>query len=140
MSGRAAFVDLALVAVGGGLGSALRYLAALAMAPWSAAWPIDYLVVNGVGSLAIGVVLALTVELGRLSERARLFAAIGVLGGFTTFSTYASGVYALLAHGAWGLGAWYALASLVIGLVAAYAGLVGTRLAYRAAAAGIAAR
>jgi fluoride exporter len=123
--------DALLVALGGGLGASLRYAVALALAAWSGAIPVDYLVINVVGSFAIGVVLALTVELERLSARGRVFWAVGVIGGFTTFSTFEAGVYDLLARHHLVSGLAYAVGSLLLGLTATFAGLVAARALWR---------
>ena len=120
-----------LVGVGGGIGACFRYLLSLVMAPWSSAVPFDYLLINVLGSFAIGGVLALTFDLERLSGDGRLFWAVGVLGGFTTFSTFEGGVYDLLLRGHVATAAAYGIGSLVLGLSATYAGVTGARALWR---------
>ena len=90
--------------------------------PWST------LVVNVSGCLAIGVVLVLVVERWAHRPLARPFLSTGVLGGFTTFSTYAVDTRGLLGTGHAELALVYLLGSVVGGLVAV---LVGMRLTER---------
>jgi CrcB protein len=78
-----------LVAVGGGVGSALRYLTSGLAARWLGLdFPYGTLIVNVTGSLLIGVVQALAEEVAVLPEPARLFLSAGVMGGFTTYSAF----------------------------------------------------
>jgi CrcB protein len=78
-----------LVAVGGGIGSVLRYLTSGMAARWLGLdFPYGTLIVNVVGSLLIGLVQALAEEAAILPEPARLFLSAGVMGGFTTYSAF----------------------------------------------------
>ena len=78
-----------LVAAGGALGSALRYLVATAALAWAGpAFPWGTLVVNLVGSFLIGLVQQLAAEALVLSEESRLFLTTGVMGGLTTYSAF----------------------------------------------------
>jgi len=78
-----------LVAVGGGVGSVLRYLTSGLAARWLGLdFPYGTLIVNVTGSLLIGVVQALAEEAAVLPEPARLFLSAGVMGGFTTYSAF----------------------------------------------------
>lgn len=120
------------VCLGGGLGALARY-GLLALIPATAV-PINVLIINIVGSLFIGLVMALVLEFGRASEQTRLFLAVGVAGGFTTFSTFALGTYSLLAL-APGKSMLYAGLSLAGGLGAVYAGTILTRLFFQRATA-----
>ena len=79
-----------IVFVGGGLGSCLRAVVLSWLSVWSTWLPV--LLVNLVGSFVIGVVFALADEAGLLRAETRLFVAVGLLGGFTTFSTFGWGV------------------------------------------------
>ncbi|MCC6652110.1 MAG: fluoride efflux transporter CrcB [Candidatus Eisenbacteria bacterium] len=113
-----------LVALGGALGSVLRWLVStLAQrATPGAAMPWGTLLVNVAGSCAIGALLALADERGALSPEARFFLVTGVLGGFTTFSAYSAETLALMRAGHGGIALFYASASVVLGVGAAYAG------------------
>lgn len=79
-----------LAGMGGFLGSAARYAAGVGLTRASAvlAFPIATLLVNVLGSLLIGVFLAFTLTRNTLTEDARVFFVVGVLGGFTTFSSF----------------------------------------------------
>lgn len=126
-----AWREAAVVAIGGGLGAVARFGLATLLAPWSAAVPFNYVVINVGGSFAIGVVLALTADLGRLGPGARLFWAVGVIGGFTTFSTFEAGIFELVLRHHILIALSYGAGSLAIGLAAAFAGLVMARLVWR---------
>lgn len=104
------------VMLGGALGAAARYLTSMAFAS-RGGWPVGTLIINLLGGLLMGV-LAAHVLKGSVSESARLFAGVGVLGGFTTFSAFSLESFQMVARGQWGLALGYALAS-VIGSVAA---------------------
>jgi CrcB protein len=80
----------ALVFLGGGLGAALRHgVNRAAMAWFGPAVPAGTLIVNIVGSLAMGLLIGLLASVpGGTSQHLRLFVATGLLGGFTTFSAF----------------------------------------------------
>jgi len=80
------------VAVGGAIGAAARYGAALAWPTPSGAFPWTTLVVNAVGCAVIGAFMVLLTDVWRPHRLLRPFFGTGVLGGFTTFSTYATDV------------------------------------------------
>ncbi len=83
---------LGVIAAGGALGACARYGAALAWPTHPGAFGWTTVAVNTVGCAAIGVLMAL-VRAGRLAHPlARPFLGTGILGGFSTFSTYAVGV------------------------------------------------
>jgi CrcB protein len=89
-----------LVAVGGLIGSILRYwLAGVVQQSVDSEFPIGTLAVNLIGSFVIGVVISASVERGLLSAEARLLLATGFCGGFTTMSTFSYETLALLRDG-----------------------------------------
>ena len=89
-----------LVFVGGGLGSVCRYLlGARIQRAFPGPFPLATFVVNALGCLAIGLVAAFGFERAALPVEARVFLTVGVLGGFTTFSTFAYESLALLSVG-----------------------------------------
>ncbi len=111
-----------LVALGGALGSVARYGVGLAFGDQR--WPVATLGINVVGSFLLGVVL--TWGAARLSPDVRVGLAVGVLGGFTTYSTFSHDAATLDRRGA----AVYVLASVALGVLAALAGRhFGNRLA-----------
>jgi CrcB protein len=117
---------LALVALGGAIGSVLRVALAGAMfRAAGASFPWGTLVVNVVGSLLIGVAA------GRLPDRGAAWALIvpGLLGGFTTFSAFSLETLNLLRTGRPAAAILYALAAVTTGVAAAAAGLALVRRA-----------
>ncbi len=116
--------NLLRVGIGGGLGA----LARNALSPLGAyhRFPVNFFVINISGSFFIGVIMALSAEMGILEDRWRLFWGVGFLGGFTTFSTFMLGVHRL-----WFVSPLLALAylfsTLFTGLITAYLGLILTR-------------
>lgn len=106
---------LALVAAGGALGSVARYLVSLAVS--APGFPLATLLVNLAGSALIGAFL----PLAGARDDARLFVATGLLGGFTTLSTFSYETVAAMQRGAWGIAATNILVT-VIGGIAACAG------------------
>jgi CrcB protein len=119
-----------LVALGGALGSVLRWMiSGLVQRAAASGFPWGTMVVNAAGSLLIGLVGAVALERALVSPATRLLLIPGLLGGFTTFSAYSYETMALLRDGQWGAAAGYALGSVAIGLAAAAAGFaLGSRL------------
>ena len=117
-------VNLLLVAAGGALGSALRYLTGLAaVRVLGQEFPYGTAIVNLGGSLLMGVGAALL--LGRVphAERLPLFFLVGLCGGYTTFSSYALDGYRLLAEGRHVVAGLYLFGSPVLALAAFLTGL-----------------
>jgi CrcB protein len=121
--------DIVAVFLGGGIGSVARYLLGmLVLQRLGPGVPYGTLLINVLGSFAIGVVAALAQSRAYgLAPSARLFLAVGLLGGFTTFSTFAYESITLAGEGAIGIGAAYVVASVMLGLAAAFAGMVVIR-------------
>lgn len=87
--------------------------------------------INISGAFLIGIVLELSLRTTSISPVVRLLLATGFLGGYTTFSTFAWETLTLGAEGSRLLALAYAVGSVVLGLIAAYAGSALTRLAVR---------
>ena len=121
-------MNVLLVAAGGAIGAVARYLAgAWIMARLGPDFPWGTFIINVTGSFFIGVVLSL-VGGGALPAGARLFLAVGILGGYTTFSTYSYETLGLISDGDF-LGVLLnALGQVVLGLVGVYFGVVVGRL------------
>ena len=118
------------VMLGGALGAGARYGVQLALAPlaWRSGFPVAVLLINVLGSFLLGLTVAL-VGRGVWPEAARLAFGTGVLGAFTTFSTFSVEVDGLLLDGRGAAAASYVLLSVVLGVLAAVAGRVlGARL------------
>jgi CrcB protein len=121
------------VAVGAAIGGAARYIVGQIFAQkFGPGFPYGTLFINVTGSFLIGVVaeLATTRAFG-MTPLVRMFAATGILGGYTTFSTFSFETVLLLSDGAALVAALYAAGSVALGAVAAYAGLVLARVAIR---------
>jgi CrcB protein len=126
MSRRVAPGVLAAVAVGGAVGGGLRYLiSSLGGLPWTT------LVINTVGCALIGVLMVLLVDRWPDTRLVRPLLGTGVLGGFTTFSTYALDVERLLSRGQVATALGYLVATPVLALVAVWAAATSTRLLIR---------
>jgi CrcB protein len=113
-----------LAALGGAVGALARWLVATALPPSPGGWPWATLLVNLTGCLLIGVLLAVLLERYPASPWLRPFLATGVLGGYTTFSTFAVDTVALVDGGGTGLAAGYVLVSVLGGVLAVTAGLL----------------
>jgi CrcB protein len=117
------------VALGGALGAVARYAAGLHWPTAPGAFPWTTLVVNVVGCAVIGVFLVLITEAWAPHPLLRPFFGTGVLGGFTTFSTYAVDVQRLVDRGEPGRGLAYLAATLAAAMTAVWATAALTRKA-----------
>ena len=116
-------MTLLYIALGGAAGTVARY----AVGGWvhervGFGFPWGTLVVNVLGSLLIGFALRY-LEATRFTPDVRALITVGILGAFTTFSTYSYETVALLEDGEWWRAGSYAVGSLLLGLAAVYAGL-----------------
>jgi fluoride exporter len=113
-----------LVALGGGLGAALRHLTNLAafrlLGP---NFPFGTLAVNVIGSFLMGVLVEVVARRFGASAELRLFLATGVLGGYTTFSAFSLDTIVLWERGAPGLAVAYVGLSVLLSLAAIIGGL-----------------
>jgi CrcB protein len=122
---------LLVVAAGGALGSIARWGLGRAV-PWSAdRFPWATFLENVSGALALGILMVLLLDVWPPSRYARPFLGVGVLGGYTTFSTYALESRDLLAGGRPGLAFTYLGVTLLAGLVAVWLGGSCVRLVAR---------
>ena len=113
---------ITLVGVGGAAGSMLRFLVAVAvLRVYKGDWPWGTLIVNIIGSAAIGALMAYFVRpLGGHGEAWKLLLVTGVLGGFTTFSSFSYEVVKLFQQNRPDLALGYVAISNVAGLLAAF--------------------
>ncbi|MGR4064553.1 MAG: fluoride efflux transporter CrcB [Vulcanimicrobiaceae bacterium] len=120
---------VASVGLGGAIGSILRFaVATIAAQRLGPGFPWGTLVINVTGSFVIGVVAELVqTRLVGSAPLVRSFLMIGVLGGYTTFSTFSLDMLTLVGDRAPFLAAAYAVASVLLGLLAAFAGLASMR-------------
>ena len=112
--------NLLLVGLGGALGSMLRYAATVVINakyfPWST------LMVNIVGSFFIGLIFALSIKDETFLNNWKLFLATGICGGFTTFSAFSLENMGLLQQGKYATALTYICLSIILGIIAAFAG------------------
>lgn len=116
--------------VGGAIGTAARHLVNLGFGRWlGVGFPWSTLCVNVAGSLLMGALIeALVVRLNESAEL-RTFLATGILGGFTTFSTFSMDFVYLLQRQELASAAVYLLGSVILSILALCAGLWLARLA-----------
>jgi CrcB protein len=120
--------DFLWVGLGGFLGANARYAFSLwVVNRFGPTFPVHTLVINVTGSLAIGVLVVLLADRVVANPAWRLFAVVGFLGGYTTFSSYTFEALLLADEGEWLRAAWYVLASNGLGLAAVYLGVVLAR-------------
>ena len=113
---------LGAIALGGVLGSEARYAVARLLDSPVGGWPWDTWLVNVVGSFLIGVLMAVLGRMARPNRLLRPFLGVGVLGGFTTFSTAMVEVPDLLGAGRPALALLYLAGTAVSALLATAAG------------------
>lgn len=118
--------NLLLVALGGGTGAVLRYLVGVQAArAFGHGWPFGTFAANVSGGLLMGMLAGwLALRGGGDGEKWRLLLGVGVLGGFTTFSAYSLEVALMIERRAWGEAFAYSLGSVVLSVVALFAGLM----------------
>ena len=122
-------MEILLVGVGGSLGAMARHgLSGLVHKQLGDSFPYGTLVVNLVGCLAIGCVLYLVEDRAVLGPQARHFAAVGIIGGFTTFSAFGHETLQLLRDGRLGAACLNVGCSVVLGLFAVWLGRTLLRL------------
>jgi len=125
-----ALKSIAVVFLGGGLGSVLRLAVLHACRLWLPPnFPFGTLAVNVAGGLAAGAVAAVLVARNAgAADPSSLFLLTGLLGGFTTFSAFSLDVVLLWQRGDTGMAVLYALASVLLSIAAAGAGFAAVRV------------
>ena len=119
---------LLLVFVGGGIGSALRYLIGKTLNdPDINGFPWGTFLVNLLGSLIIGLLFGWALQKSKLPTDTLLLVAVGFCGGFTTFSAFAFEGMTLLKNGQLGIFFTYAAGSIVAGLLCVWIGYLAVR-------------
>jgi CrcB protein len=118
----ASLANLLWVGVGGAAGSVARYLVWIVVAPRSSGFPWATFAVNITGSFALGLLAG--VLAGRLDPVVRFALFFGVLGGYTTFSTFTVDTVELLRVGEWVPAVSNVVLSVGLGLAAAWLGVL----------------
>jgi CrcB protein len=117
-----------LVCLGGAVGTGARYaVGGWAASRFGAGFPVGTLAINAMGSFAISVVMYLGLTAGALSADVRVFLAVGVLGGFTTYSSFNYEALALVQRGAWLMGLLYMGGTVAVCLAAGVLGFAAAR-------------
>ena len=117
------------IGLGGFLGANARYLVQQAAASrWGTSFPYGTLIANVLGSFIIAFFLTLAVERLSISTEMRLFVAVGFLGGFTTFSSYAYETFLLFEQGRGLAAGLNLLTNLVVGMSFVVLGVVLARM------------
>lgn len=124
---RARWDVLLVIGLGGALGSVARWALVRELPPEPRAIPWATFAENVSGGLVLGAFMVLALQVWPTRRYLRPFVGVGVLGGWTTFSTYALDTRDLLAAGAPGTALGYLAGTLVAGLVAVWAGVAMMR-------------
>ncbi len=120
-------MTLIVVALGGAIGSVARYLLSSAvLRATGSLFPVGTFAVNVVGCLAFGLIVGAAEQRVQLAPELRIFLLVGILGGFTTFSSYAFESFALMRDGQLAWAAINVVGQVVAGLVGMWAGYVIT--------------
>jgi fluoride exporter len=120
-------VTVVLIALGGALGSVARYaLSTFVLRSTGSLFPLGTFVVNLVGCFVFGAIAGAAEQRIALPPEMRALLLIGILGGFTTFSSYAFESFALLRDGQFAAGAANIVGQVIGGLIALWAGYVAT--------------
>jgi fluoride exporter len=116
------------VALGGALGSVVRFLLGMAVQQRAGTtFPIGTLVINVTGSLVLGFLFRFALATPAITPATRLFLTTGFCGGYTTFSTFSYETLALIEENELGRAALYVVLSVTLALVGVYCGVLGAR-------------
>jgi CrcB protein len=122
-------LNIVLVFLGGGLGAMARYGMQGVVYRWmGAAFPYGTLVVNIVGSFLIGALMSASESRFLLNPSLRIFLAIGILGGFTTFSSFSFETVSMIRDGEYLFAAMNVGASIALCLFFTYVGTLVARI------------
>jgi len=113
-----------IVFLGAGIGGALRHGVNVGAARWlGTALPYGTLIVNVAGSFLMGLLAGFFMYRSGIPQHVRLFLTTGILGGFTTFSTFSLDAAVLIERHAYGMAAGYVVGSVAAGLAGLFFGL-----------------
>jgi fluoride exporter len=119
------------IAAGGALGSTLRhFMNVLIGRAMGDAFPWHTLIINVTGSFVMGLIIALMALKWNVSNELRAFLTTGILGGYTTFSAFSLDFAVLVERKAYVLAGAYAAGSVILSLIAVFAGLALVRATF----------
>jgi len=116
------------VAAGSAVGGVARFLVSGWAQRWGVGFPVGTLLVNVIGSFALGFLLRYGLQSAVWSPEVRALLTIGFCGGFTTFSTFSYETVALVEDGVWLRAFGYLATSLVLSLAAILVGMALARM------------
>lgn len=122
---------LAAISAGGAIGAIIRWSLGIAFPAPAAGFPWATFAINATGSTLIGVLMVFITDVYTRQRLIRPFLGVGVLGGYTTFSTYIVDINRLISNGAGGTGLLYLAGTLLAALTGTAAAIAVTRLAIR---------
>ena len=118
-----------LVGIGGALGAMLRFGAQAAIGSLPNGFPVSTFLINIVGSIAMGVLVGVLARFApQHQNEVRLFVAVGVFGGFTTFSSFSLDTIVLIERGDLLLAAMYVVGSVLLSIAGLWMGLAAMRV------------
>jgi CrcB protein len=112
--------DILVVAAGGAIGAAARYLMGMIPFKVQSGFPVNTFLINMIGAFCIGLISAAALKNTDLDPRLALFLKTGICGGFTTFSTFSLESFRLMESGNYSTGLAYILLSAVCGILAVF--------------------
>ena len=122
-------VYILAVAVGGALGAVLRYLVVIGMSNISLiGMPTGVLSCNILGSFLLGILISWSMKDPLISENLRIFLQVGILGAFTTFSTFALEVFNMTEKGDYTIAMIYVVLSVILSIGGVFLGISFYRL------------
>jgi CrcB protein len=114
-----------VVMLGGAIGAVSRFIVgAFVLRFYSATFPLGTFLINVTGSFLIGLLMTLFLNRPALPANWRLFLVTGILGGYTTFSSFEWEALTTLRNGAESVAFLYLAASVIVGLAGAWVGLL----------------
>jgi CrcB protein len=124
-------MNIVIVFLGGGVGAVCRYLFGMGFVRMAGPerGPLSTFLINVLGSFLMGLLIGTLARTTGASDRWRLALGVGVLGGFTTFSSYSLEAVMMIERKAYGLAAAYIVGSVVLGLLGLMLGLTIMRRA-----------